>query len=354
MTAIRARPRFSDRILDMRVTASAPGHPTQAPRFGRTPPFAFANKRLFMAHDNAPRLEPRLFHPRYWGSWLGLSLLWLLVLLPWRSQMWLGRQLGTLARKLLKSRVKIARRNLELAMPELSRDEREALLVQNFESVGCAIFEVGMAWFWPDWRMRRLMKVEGEEHVINAMEKGQGMLLLSCHFLTLELNARCFGLVRPGVGVYRPNTNPVLEYAQYHGRCASNKYLVDRMDVKGMIKALRNGDALWYAPDHDYGSHASVFVPYFAVEQAATITGTATLARVKNTVTLPCYNIRTREGYTLHIGAPLADYPSGDDMADASRANREIEAAVRKAPEQYMWLHRRFKTRPNPDDPGYY
>ena len=108
--------------------------------------------------------------------------------------------------------------------------------------------------------------------------------------------------MRPGVGVYRPNTNPVLEYAQYHGRCASNKYLVDRMDVKGMIKALRNGDALWYAPDHDYGSHASVFVPYFAVEQAATITGTATLARVKNTVTLPCYNIRTKEGYTLHIG----------------------------------------------------
>ena len=159
---------------------------------------------------------------------------------------------------------------------------------------------------------------------------------------------------RPGVGVYRPNTNPVLEYAQYHGRCASNKYLVDRMDVKGMIKALRNGDALWYAPDHDYGSHASVFVPYFAVEQAATITGTATLARVKNTVTLPCYNIRTSEGYTLHIGAPLADYPSGDDMVDAARANREIEAAVRKAPEQYMWLHRRFKTRPNPDDPGYY
>ncbi|HHQ4803204.1 LpxL/LpxP family Kdo(2)-lipid IV(A) lauroyl/palmitoleoyl acyltransferase [Aeromonas veronii] len=307
-----------------------------------------------MAHDNAPRLEPRLFHPRYWASWFGLGLLWLLTLLPWRSQMWLGRQLGRLAARILKSRVKIARRNLELAMPELTRDEREKLLKANFESVGCAVLEVGIAWFWPDWRMRNLMKVEGEEHVIAAMEKGQGMLLLSCHFLTLELNARCFGLVRPGVGVYRPNTNPVLEYAQYHGRCASNKYLVDRMDVKGMIKALRNGDALWYAPDHDYGAHASVFVPYFAVEQAATITGTGTLARVKNTVTLPCYNIRTSEGYTLHIGAPLADYPSGDDMVDAARANREIEAAVRKAPEQYMWLHRRFKTRPSPEDAGFY
>ena len=143
-----------------------------------------------------PRTPP--VSSRYWASWFGLSLLWLLVLLPWRSQMWLGRQLGSLARKLLKSRVKIARRNLELAMPELTKDEREKLLKQNFESVGCAIFEVGMAWFWPDWRMRNLMKVEGEEHVIAAMEKGQGMLLLSCHFLTLELNARCFGLVRPG------------------------------------------------------------------------------------------------------------------------------------------------------------
>ncbi|MGL5597163.1 MAG: lipid A biosynthesis lauroyl acyltransferase, partial [Aeromonas sp.] len=128
----------------------------------------------------------------------------------------------------------------------------------------------------------------------------------------------------------------------------------NRADVKGMIKALRSGDALWYAPDHDYGRHASVFVPYFAVEQAATITGTATLARVKNTVTLPCYSIRTREGYTLHIGAPLTDYPTGNEMDDATRANRAIEAAVRTAPEQYMWLHRRFKTRPSPDDQSVY
>ncbi|MGL5031750.1 MAG: LpxL/LpxP family Kdo(2)-lipid IV(A) lauroyl/palmitoleoyl acyltransferase [Aeromonas sp.] len=307
-----------------------------------------------MAHNNAPHLEPRLFHPRYWPSWCGLSLLWLLTLLPWRTQMWLGRQLGRLAAKIIPSRVKIARRNIALALPELTAKQQQTLLQQNFESVGCAVFEVGMAWFWPDWRMRNLMKVEGEEHVINAVEQGQGMLLLSCHFLTLELNARCFGLVRPGVGVYRPNTNPVLEYAQYHGRCASNKYLVNRADVKGMIKALRSGDALWYAPDHDYGRHASVFVPYFAVEQAATITGTATLARVKNTVTLPCYSIRTREGYTLHIGAPLTDYPTGNEMDDATRANRAIEAAVRTAPEQYMWLHRRFKTRPSPDDPSVY
>ncbi|MFB0953861.1 MAG: LpxL/LpxP family Kdo(2)-lipid IV(A) lauroyl/palmitoleoyl acyltransferase, partial [Aeromonadaceae bacterium] len=211
------------------------------------------------------------------------------------------------------------------------------------------------AWFWSDRRMRRWMQIEGEEHVRNALASGSGMLLLSCHFMTLELNARMFGLLQPGVGVYRPNDNPVYEYAQVRGRTRSNKYLLDRGDIKGMVKALRKGEALWYAPDHDYGRHASVFVPFFAVEHSATITGTATLARVKNTVVLPCYTLRLPEGgYRLIIEAPLSDFPSGDELLDASSSNRVIEAAVRRAPEQYMWLHRRFKTRPNRDDPSRY
>ncbi|MBU3824336.1 MAG: LpxL/LpxP family Kdo(2)-lipid IV(A) lauroyl/palmitoleoyl acyltransferase [Candidatus Oceanisphaera merdipullorum] len=288
-----------------------------------------------------------LLHPRYALNWLGLSILWLLVtLLPWRAQMLFGRALGRLSMRVLKSRVKIARRNLELAFPEWDEAERERILTANFESVGCAVFETGMAWFWPDWRMRAITRMEGTEHVDAAVANNQGMLLLSAHFLTLELNARQFGLYRPGVGVYRPNTNPVLEYAQVEGRCRSNKYLVDRLNIKGMLKALRQGDALWYAPDHDYGSHASVFVPFFAVEQAATITGTATLARVKNTVTLPCFTIREKNGYRLLIQAPMANFPIGDDEADAIATNQVIEAAIRLAPEQYMWLHRRFKTTP--------
>lgn len=299
-------------------------------------------------HDSRlPPFTPALLHPRYALNWLGLGLLWLLVtLLPWRAQMALGRGLGRLSMKLLKSRVRVARRNLELALPELDASARERTLKANFESVGCAVFETGMAWFWPHWRMRAITRMEGTEHVDAAVAGGQGMLLLSAHFLTLELNARQFGLYRPGVGVYRPNTNPVLEYAQVQGRCRSNKYLVDRLNIKGMLKALRQGDALWYAPDHDYGRHASVFVPFFAVEQAATITGTATLARVKKTVTLPCFTLREKDGYRLLIQPPMADFPVGDDVADAIASNRVIEAAIRLAPEQYMWLHRRFKTTP--------
>ena len=300
------------------------------------------------------RITPAMWHPRYWANWLGVALLWLVVQLPYGWQMALGRSLGRLAMRLLKRRQQIARRNLELAFPDLGYQEREQLLVRNFESVGCALFETGMAWFWPDHRIRALMQVEGEEHVRAAVAAGQGMLLLSCHFLTLELNTRMFGLLQPGSGVYRPNTNPVLEYIQVRGRTRTNG-LVDRKDIKKMIKALRQGEVLWYAPDHDYGRHASVFVPFFAVEQSATITGTATLARVKNAVVLPCYTLRLPQGgYKLVIGAPLQNFPTGDDIADATRSNQVIEAAVRQAPEQYMWLHRRFKTRPRKGDPSLY
>lgn len=308
-----------------------------------------------MSSAPTARLSLAMYHPRYWPLWAGLGLLWLLVQLPYRWQIALGRKLGRLSMLLLKRRVQIARRNLQLAMPELDDAAREQLLVANFESVGCAVFETGIAWYWPDQRLRRIMHIQGDEHVREAVAGGEGMLLLSCHFMTLELNARMFGILHPGVGVYRPNDNPVMEYAQVRGRTRSNKCLLDRGDIKGMIKALRKGEALWYAPDHDYGRHASVFVPFFAVEQSATITGTATLARVKNAVVLPCYTLRLPQGgYKLVIGAPLQNFPSGDDIADATRSNQVIEAAVRQAPEQYMWLHRRFKTRPRKEDPSLY
>lgn len=298
--------------------------------------------------ENYPHVTKALLHPRYWLQWLGQGILWLIVQLPFPWIMQLGRGLGWLSMKILPRRVHIARTNFAMAFPEKSEAEREAMLKENFANVGRAIFETAIAWYWPDERVRRIMHIQGQEFVEQAVANGQGMLLLSAHFMTLELNARMFGLLRPGVGVYRPNNNPVLEFAQYRGRCKSNKYLVSRDDVKGMIKALRHGDALWYAADHDYGPHASVFVPFFAVPDAATVIGTATLAKVKNCVVLPCYNIRrSTGGYDLIIEAPITNFPTGDHVVDATRTNQVIEHAVRKAPEQYMWLHRRFKSRPD-------
>jgi len=308
-----------------------------------------------MSAPTPPTFKLAYLHPRHWPLLLAFSLLWLAVLLPLPAIHWLGKQLGRLSLRLLGSRRRVAARNLELAFPELDGEARRQLLINNFENVGRAVLEVGIAWFWPDWRIKQALQVEGWEHVEQAHANGQGMLLLSCHFLTLELHARAFGIHLPGVGVYRPNNSPVFEYFQYHGRTRSNRFLVDRFDVRAMIKALRQGYALWYAPDHDYGRRASVFVPFLGVEQAATVTGTATLAKVRNVVTLPTYLIRRQDGgYKLIVEPPLNEFPCGDENSDAARCNAIIGEAIRRWPDQYMWLHRRFKTRPDPSEPSLY
>ena len=169
--------------------------------------------------------------------------------------------------------------------------------------------------------------------------------------------ARIYGTnITKGVGVYRPNDDLVLEYLQVKGRTRSNLYLVDRREIKPIIKALLKGLPIWYAPDQDYGRRASVFVPFFAVKEAATVTGTAGFAKVKNTVVQPSYTIRlpNYQGYKLVIKDVLENFPTGDDIADATRVNKIIEDMIKEAPAQYMWLHRRFKTTPNPDAPSRY
>ncbi|VTR47561.1 Lipid A biosynthesis lauroyl acyltransferase [Serratia fonticola] len=118
-----------------------------------------------------------------------------------------------------------------------------------------------MAWFWPNWRIERWFSVSGLEHIQKARDNHQGVLLIGLHFLTLELGARIFGIHNPGIGVYRPHDNKLMDWLQTWGRMRSNKSMLDRKDVKGMIRALKQGEIIWYAPDHDYGPRSSVFCP---------------------------------------------------------------------------------------------
>lgn len=144
----------------------------------------------------------------------------------------------------------------------MKEDERERLLERNFESVGMGVIETGIAWFWPDWRVRKHFSVTGYEHMEQARAQGRGVVLIGMHFLTLELGARIFGMLNAGIGVYRPNNNALLDWLQTRGRLRSNKTMLDRYDLKGMIRALKQNEILWYAPDHDYGKTNSVFVPF--------------------------------------------------------------------------------------------
>lgn len=299
----------------------------------------------------SPPFKKSFLQPKYWLTWFGIGLLYILVLLPYPVIYWLGTRLGRFSKVFLKKRVQIAERNLELCFPQMPKSEREALVNKNFESVGMGLFETGMAWFWPEWRVKRWFKVSGLENVSMIQEKGQGILLIGIHFLTLELGARIFGIYNPGVGVYRPNDNPVMDWLQTWGRLRSNKFMIDRKDVKGMIRSLKAGEIVWYAPDHDYGPRKSVFVPLFAVDKAATTTGTYILARTSKPALIPFTPKRLPEGkgYELIISPPVADFPVDNEENAAKAMNKVVEQEILRAPDQYMWLHRRFKTRPEGD-----
>ncbi|WGE90160.1 Kdo(2)-lipid IV(A) acyltransferase [Actinobacillus arthritidis] len=305
-----------------------------------------------------PPFELDFLHPKYWGLWFGLGLFKLILCLPYPILVKLGKGLGKLFTNLGfgKRRIRIARRNLELCFPHYSNEQIQEILEQNIESVGMAIIETGMAWFWSDKRILKWSKIEGLEYLKNQ-PADSGILLVGVHFLTLEMGARIVGLHHQGVGVYRPNDNPLLDWIQFRGRVRSNKAMLDRKDLRGMIRALKAGDTIWYAPDHDYGRKNSVFVPFFAVSEACTTAGTRMLLRsAPNTVVVPFTPIRNADfsGYTVKI-SPEVDFSECENELDtATKMNKVVEAEILKSVSQYMWLHRRFKTRPQESDKNLY
>lgn len=295
------------------------------------------------------KLKASFIHPKYWLAWVGIFTLFLSSLLPYSTLLQLGKLIGRIGQTFAKKRAHIARRNIELCFPDLTAQQIDQKVKTNFENTGIALFEMGMAWFWPSWRIRGLLNIRGIEHLDKATREDKGIIFLGAHFLTLEMGARCLGLIHPSYAVYRKNSNEVLDYWFYWGRMREHKAMLDRKDFKGMLKVLKNSQALWYAPDHDYGRHkSSVFAPFFNIEEANTVSGTSTLARVKNSVVIPMFLKRLpgNEGYELVFYEALEDFPSKDLIADTTRTNQQIERMVLECDDQYMWLHRRFKTRP--------
>ncbi|WON76609.1 kdo(2)-lipid IV(A) palmitoleoyltransferase [Serratia sp. UGAL515B_01] len=289
-----------------------------------------------------------LLHPRYWLTWFGLTVLFLLVQLPYPVLYRLGGWMGRTSMRFLKRRVSIARRNLELCFPDMDTAQRESKIIGNFESLGMGLLETGMAWFWSDKRVKRWFNVSGINHLNLAQKNGRGVLVIGVHFMSLELGGRAMGLCQPMMAMYRPHNNKAMEWAQTKGRMRSNKAMLDRKDLRGMVQALKRGEAVWFAPDQDYGPRGSVFAPLFAVDQAATTSGTFMLARMAKPALVPVVLIRRPKGlgYDLLIQPPLEDYPIDNEVAAAAYMNKVIEKEIMRAPEQYLWLHRRFKTRP--------
>ncbi|MBB3104124.1 lipid A biosynthesis lauroyl acyltransferase [Azomonas macrocytogenes] len=296
-----------------------------------------------------PRFRLAFLHPRFWLLWFGIGLLWLVIQLPYRVLLVLGRWLGRLMYRVIKSRRHIVMRNLALCFPEWSANERERLAQENFASMGIAFFEMAISWWWPKQRLSRLAHVQGLEHLRQAQAEGQGVILLALHFTTLEIGAALLGHWHTIDGMYREHKNPVFDYIQRRGRERHNSdaTAIEREDVRTMLKVLRAGRAIWYAPDQDYGRRQSLFVPFFGVP-AATITATTKFALLGKARVIPFTQERLADGsgYRLVLHPPLEDFPGETEVADCRRINQWTEQIVLRYPEQYLWAHRRFKTRP--------
>ena len=286
--------------------------------------------------------------PRYWPTWLGLGVLWLVAHLPYRLQLILGAAIGALAYRFAKRRRAICEENIALCFPELDPAARRRLVRETFRANGIGVIEAAIAWSCDPERLRERVQLEGGEHLSAAMAKGKGVLLIGGHYSTLELGGTLLSLFHPMNVTYRAHKNPLVEAVMTNSRAKHFARVIEREDVRQAMRSLKDGDALWFAPDQDYGEHHSVFVPFFGVE-AATITATSRFARMNGSPALMFSHTRLADnsGYKLKLGPVLEGFPSGDDEADARRINDELEARIREYPEQYLWLHRRFKTQRN-------
>jgi len=299
------------------------------------------------ADDDARPLN-RFWQPRYWGIWLFLGLLRLNSLLPYRAQMATGRALGGLLYHLLRGRRRVAATNLALCFPDRTRVARQQLLREHFASIGMTVVEHALAWWASDALVRRLVELRGTGNLERAMAGGRGVILLTGHFGAQEFTGRIFGLsCPPAAGFYRPSRNPLIDELLKRVRKKSAAKLIPKEALLQVVRTLRRGMPVWYAPDQSYRRSKSALIPFFG-EPAMTSTGLSELVRLGNAAVVPLFPTRLPGGggYRLDILPALEDFPGASPEEDARRVNGIIEAHIRTVPEQYYWLHRRFKGRP--------
>lgn len=278
---------------------------------------------------------------------LGLGLIWLLHWLPLALLAPLGRAVGLLLYALAGERRRVVLTNLRLCFPEWSDQKRTQMARRHFAAFARALLEHGILWWGSRERVMRMVRVEGLEHW--QAVQGRPVIWLAPHFIGLDMGGSRIITEWQGISVYSQQKNPVFDRVLLHGRTRFVKpVLFSRQDgIRPVIKAMREGLPFYYLPDMDFGERDSIFVPFFGVP-AATITGLARMAQLARAVVLPAVTTQLPggAGYVLRFYPAWEHYPSGDLAADTRRMNAFIEERVREMPEQYYWLHKRFKTRP--------
>lgn len=302
----------------------------------------------------APEFKLSYLGPSYWGVWAGVIFLNLIILLPLPVIRFIGKGAGRLIALLAPKRAKIARRNIELCYPELSEAEKDKLVKENVARTGMALFETAMGWWWPSWRIKRHFMVEGYEHVEAALAQGKGVFGMALHNMNLEFACRGLGYTHPSVAFYRKHNNPLMDYLQYHGRNRSNKYMIHKRNAKALLAAMDEKELCLYLPDQDYGRAQSIFVPFGGVKDTATTTATLMFIRRSDCVPMMITSQYTKNGYKVKFYPPLEGLAEMEDEAALTLLNEHIATIIQEQPESYLWMHKRFKTRPDLDAPSLY
>ena len=288
-----------------------------------------------------------IWHPAYWPTWIGLGLMRLLSLLPLPVIWLLGSILGAILHLFPSKLRTVARINVGLCMTELGERGQRKLVRRHFRVLGVSLLCYGFAWWASPARLRRLVRFHDRQFYDNAIASGKAIILMTPHFLSLDVGGIALSSERPMITMYRSSRNKLVD-AMLKKRGRFGAVLFERKsNLRALIRHLREGRPFYYLPDQDPGGAEGVFVPFFGVP-AATVTAMSRIAKMADAVVIPCCNriLPWGRGFEVTFEQPLAGYPGNDPEKDALRMNEEVERAVRRNPEQYLWGYRRFKTRP--------
>lgn len=285
--------------------------------------------------------------PKFWPSWLGLAGMRFLAILPYRLQLFFGKIIGHLFYRIARYRREIAQTNIRLCFSDLSPNEQEKLVRDHFHSLGISIAETAMNWWGSEKKLKSLVQIKNLDNLDKALLDGKGAIILGAHYTTLEISARLFTFYHKFAGSYQKFRNPLFDKLTLNGRERVFDRVFDRSEIRQIFRYIKQNNCMWIATDQDTGSENTVFVSFFG-QQAATQTAVSRMAKVTGAPIVPYVSRRldNAEGYIIEFYPALENFPSGSLEDDAIRTNQFLEEQIRKAPEQYLWVHRRFKTRP--------
>lgn len=303
----------------------------------------------------APDMNQRLLHPRYWPSWVLVGIVRLLGLLPFPLLWVLGMGIGCLSYLLAGARRRVALCNLVICFPKLTERARKQLAVLHFGYLGVAACTQGLVWVSSRRRLGRIVKLRHREYIDEPLQGGRNLIVMVPHFMGLELGGAAFtALVHPGLYMYQKIRNPVIDHQMRRSRSRFGAVSVERSDdLRRMLREIHKGTPLFYLPDQDPGRRG-IFVPFCGIA-TATVPMLSRFARLGKAQVIPVYAryLPWGRGLELSFHPPLDPFPTDGQEADTALMNRTIEARVRITPEQYFWVHRRFKTRPLGEPPIY-